>query len=90
MRPWVRTEDYWDVYWDITRAVKMRFDEEDISIPFPQRDVHIFAGDETAIATVTPVQTEQPKVAASGTQPRDDVDGDIDGGGNDAGDDSGN
>ncbi|MCG9755735.1 mechanosensitive ion channel family protein [Shewanella insulae] len=42
VRPWVKPEDYWDVYWDITRAVKMRFDQESISIPFPQRDVHIY------------------------------------------------
>jgi small conductance mechanosensitive channel len=42
VRPWVKKEDYWDVYWDITRAVKMRFDEEGISIPFPQRDVHVY------------------------------------------------
>ncbi len=41
VRPWVKTSDYWDTYWDITRAVKMRFDEEGISIPYPQRDVHI-------------------------------------------------
>jgi small conductance mechanosensitive channel len=40
VRPWVRTEDYWDVYWDVTREVKMRFDREGISIPYPQRDVH--------------------------------------------------
>jgi small conductance mechanosensitive channel len=40
-RPWVRTEDYWDVYWDLTAAVKQRFDAEGISIPFPQRDVHL-------------------------------------------------
>jgi len=39
-RPWVKTEDYWDVYWDITRAVKQRFDKEGISIPYPQQDVH--------------------------------------------------
>ncbi|MFV7784928.1 mechanosensitive ion channel family protein [Shewanella marisflavi] len=45
VRPWVKPEDYWDVYWDITRAVKMRFDEEKISIPFPQRDVHIYQTD---------------------------------------------
>ena len=44
VRPWVRPEDYWEVYWDITRAVKMRFDEEGISIPFPQRDVHFYRG----------------------------------------------
>ena len=42
VRPWVNTEDYWDVYWDVTRTVKDRFDQEDISIPFPQRDVHIY------------------------------------------------
>ena len=42
VRPWVGVNDYWDVYWDVTRAVKMRFDEEGISIPFPQRDVHIY------------------------------------------------
>lgn len=42
VRPWVKKEDYWDVYWDITRSVKMRFDEEGISIPFPQRDVHLY------------------------------------------------
>ena len=40
-RPWVQTDDYWPVYWDITRAVKARFDEEDIAIPFPQQDVHV-------------------------------------------------
>jgi len=42
VRPWVATGDYWDVYWDITRTVKLRFDSEGISIPFPQRDVHIY------------------------------------------------
>ncbi|QOQ69554.1 mechanosensitive ion channel family protein [Photobacterium damselae] len=41
VRPWVKTEDYWNVYWDITREVKMRFDREGISIPFPQQDVHL-------------------------------------------------
>ncbi len=42
VRPWTRTEDYWTVYWDVTRKVKERFDVEGISIPFPQRDVHVF------------------------------------------------
>jgi small conductance mechanosensitive channel len=41
VRPWARTSDYWTVYWAITRAVKQRFDAEGISIPFPQRDVHL-------------------------------------------------
>ena len=41
-RPWCRTDDYWDVYWDVTETVKQRFDAEGVSIPFPQRDVHIY------------------------------------------------
>lgn len=41
-RPWVKPSDYWDVYWDITREVKRRFDADGVSIPFPQRDVHIY------------------------------------------------
>jgi small conductance mechanosensitive channel len=40
-RPWVKTDHYWDTYWDLTEIVKKRFDEEGISIPFPQRDVHM-------------------------------------------------
>jgi small conductance mechanosensitive channel len=40
-RPWVKTENYLDVYWDVTRQVKEAFDKEGVSIPFPQRDVHI-------------------------------------------------
>jgi small conductance mechanosensitive channel len=39
-RPWVKTDDYWDVYWDVLRTVKMRFDAEGITIPFPQREIH--------------------------------------------------
>ena len=41
VRPWVKTDDYWDVYWDVTKAVKLQFDEQGISIPFPQQDVHL-------------------------------------------------
>jgi small conductance mechanosensitive channel len=43
VRPWTLTDDYWDVYWDIMREVKVRFDREGISIPFPQRDVHLYS-----------------------------------------------
>lgn len=50
VRPWVNTDDYWDVYWDVTRAVKLRFDEEDISIPFPQRDIHVYRTENEAPA----------------------------------------
>ena len=42
VRPWTKTENYWNVYWDIMREVKLRFDREGISIPFPQRDVHVY------------------------------------------------
>ena len=41
LRPWSKTEDYWDVHWDLTKAAKQKFDDEGISIPFPQRDVHV-------------------------------------------------
>ena len=41
-RPWTKTSDYWTVYWDITRSVKEEFDRAGISIPFPQRDIHVY------------------------------------------------
>ena len=41
VRPWVVPANYWSVYWDITRKVKEEFDQQGISIPFPQRDVYI-------------------------------------------------
>ena len=40
-RPWVKTDDYWDVFWDVTRSVKEGFDKSGISIPFPQQDIHV-------------------------------------------------
>ena len=40
-RPWVKSEDYWSLQWDIPERVKLRFDAEGITIPFPQRDVHV-------------------------------------------------
>ncbi len=42
VRPWVKTEDYWDVYFDLTEKIKITFDKEGISIPYPQQDVHLF------------------------------------------------
>ncbi len=41
VRPWVASGDYWGVMFDFTEAVKLRFDKEGISIPFPQMDVHV-------------------------------------------------
>jgi small conductance mechanosensitive channel len=42
VQPFVNPDDYWTVHFDITEQVKLRFDAEGISIPFPQRDVHLF------------------------------------------------
>jgi small conductance mechanosensitive channel len=41
VRPWVRTEDYWNVYFDTLQAIKEGLDGEGIEIPFPQMDVHL-------------------------------------------------
>ncbi|NCF14082.1 MAG: mechanosensitive ion channel [Gammaproteobacteria bacterium] len=41
VRPWVKTADYWGVMFDMTEAIKKRFDKEGISFPFPQQDVHL-------------------------------------------------
>ena len=42
VRPWVNTSDYWAVKWELTKQIKEAFDKNKISIPFPQRDVHLF------------------------------------------------
>ena len=41
LRPWVNAADYWGVKFELTEAIKKRFDQEGISIPFPQQDVHL-------------------------------------------------
>lgn len=41
VRPWANTTDYWTVHWDLTRTIKKRFDDEGISIPYPQHDIHL-------------------------------------------------
>lgn len=42
VRPWCNPVDYWSVYFGVTEAIKKRFDADGISIPFPQRDVHLY------------------------------------------------
>lgn len=41
-RPWVNSADYWNVYFETTEKVKKQFDAEGISIPYPQRDIHVY------------------------------------------------
>jgi len=42
VRPWVNNADYWGLYFDLHETIKNRFDEEGISIPFPQQEVHMY------------------------------------------------
>jgi small conductance mechanosensitive channel len=42
IRAWSKAEDYWGIYFDMQEKVKLTFDKEGISIPFPQRDVHLY------------------------------------------------
>jgi small conductance mechanosensitive channel len=42
VRPWVNTGDYWAVRFAVTEQIKKRFDAEGLSIPFPQRDIHVY------------------------------------------------
>jgi small conductance mechanosensitive channel len=42
VRPWVKAEDYWGVRFDVTEKLKLEADAAGISIPFPQRDVHLY------------------------------------------------
>ncbi len=45
VRPWVNSGDYWGVMFDLTETIKKRFDQEGISFPFPQQDVHLYRAD---------------------------------------------
>ena len=42
LRTWVKSEDYWSLFFDMTENVKKQFDGASISIPFPQQDVHLY------------------------------------------------
>ena len=45
IRPWVKSENYWPVYFDLNEAMKSRLDQEGVSIPYPQRDVYLHQTD---------------------------------------------
>ena len=48
IRPWVKTEDYWSVKFDLTRNIKEAFDKNGIEIPFPQRAIHMISSGRTS------------------------------------------
>lgn len=52
-RPWFKTSDYWGAYWDMVETIKKRFDAEGITIPHPQRDVHLRQMQSGSSASVT-------------------------------------
>jgi len=41
VRPWAKVSDYWGIYMDAMENIKKAFDEQGISIPYPQQDVHM-------------------------------------------------
>jgi small conductance mechanosensitive channel len=48
VRPWVNSADYWGVYFDITEKAKAALEGAGLSIPYPQRDVHLIGGEAPA------------------------------------------
>jgi small conductance mechanosensitive channel len=54
VRPWTQNENVWPLRYDLTQRIKERFDEENITIPFPQRDVHHFNADDVPGSQPTP------------------------------------
>jgi len=41
IRAWAANQDYWNIYWDMTKTVKAKIEDAGLHIPFPQRDIHI-------------------------------------------------
>jgi small conductance mechanosensitive channel len=66
VRPWTKTDDYWTVFWDLQRSVKEAFDNNGISIPFPQTDMHVHVSNPAAALAIPP-QTDNK--TSAGTQP---------------------
>jgi len=55
-RAWCKSDDYWDVHYDLMEQAKLRFDEEGISIPYPQMDIHVKEGLELEIKKGEPIE----------------------------------
>jgi small conductance mechanosensitive channel len=51
VRPWVQSEDYWDVRFDLTKELKERLEAAGCEIPFPQRDVHLYHENAAIVGT---------------------------------------
>jgi small conductance mechanosensitive channel len=64
-RPWVKTEDYWAVFWDLTHQVKEQFDAAGISIPYPQRDIHFIEAEPASKPRERIASSVQAKSASS-------------------------
>ncbi|MDE0724821.1 MAG: mechanosensitive ion channel family protein, partial [Alphaproteobacteria bacterium] len=68
VRAWVKTPDFWDVKFDLTKKVKLAMDEANISIPFPQRTLHIVNGTSAdVVSTPAAPKKAAPKTAAKKT-----------------------
>ncbi|MBB5211599.1 mechanosensitive ion channel family protein [Microbulbifer hydrolyticus] len=50
LRAWAKTDEYWDVYWDLMKKLKPALEAEGLTIPFPQRELHIVNGAEKSMA----------------------------------------
>ncbi|RUM47222.1 MAG: mechanosensitive ion channel protein MscS, partial [Desulfocapsa sp.] len=55
-RPWIKSVEYWSVYWDLVKEAKMRFDAAGVKVPHPPQDVHLFVEKQSAENVASPVQ----------------------------------
>lgn len=53
VRAWVDTANYWPLKWDLMERIKLAFDEQGVTIPYPQRDVHLYANEPSGQALAT-------------------------------------
>ena len=65
LRCWANRQDYWSLLFDLTQQAKERLDEHGISIPFPQRDVHLFPAEAPAVKVGSSVASADDTVYAA-------------------------
>jgi len=58
VRSWVKSEDYWPTYFSLTETIKLRLDEEQIGIPYPQLDLHLVSNSTAANTSHAQLKTE--------------------------------